>query len=172
MGAIVYHTGGLLIDHGWVRVLGGGGDARMRRSLMDWNRGRSFDDDGTSRGFLLVGDDAIGGFFAINGGALGDDVKNVHYFAPDTLRWESLERGYTDWLDFLLRGDLNQFYEPHRWPGWEAETSKLTGDQAWGVYPFLWTKEGKNIAAARREPIPVAETYRLNVVEFPRQLGA
>src|SRR3954466_5413961 len=27
MGAIVYHTGGLLIDHGWLRILGGGRDA-------------------------------------------------------------------------------------------------------------------------------------------------
>src|SRR5258705_10207720 len=24
MGAMVYHTGGLLIDHGWLRILGGG----------------------------------------------------------------------------------------------------------------------------------------------------
>ena len=30
MGAVVYHTGGLLIDHGWLRVLGSG-NARMTR---------------------------------------------------------------------------------------------------------------------------------------------
>jgi len=24
MGAIAYHTGGLLVDHGWVRILGSG----------------------------------------------------------------------------------------------------------------------------------------------------
>jgi hypothetical protein len=38
MGAIVYHTGGLLIDHGWLRILGGGGHPRTQRSLMSWNR--------------------------------------------------------------------------------------------------------------------------------------
>jgi len=171
MGAVVYHTGGLLIDHGWVRVLGGGGHPRMQRSLMAWNQGRSFDKDGNTQGFLLVGDDAIGGFFAINGGSLGPDVKNVYYFAPDTLRWESLERGYSDWLSFLLGGDLNHFYEPYRWPGWESETSQLSGDQAWGIYPFLWSKEGKDIAKAHRAPVPVEETYGLNMIDFPRQLG-
>jgi predicted hydrolase (HD superfamily) len=77
MGAIVYHTGGLLIDHGWVRVLGGGGHPRMQRSLMGWNRGRTLDDDGgNSTRLLLVGDDIIGGFFAINGGALGSTSSN------------------------------------------------------------------------------------------------
>ena len=36
---------------------------------------------------------AIGGFFAPNRGALGADVKNVYYFAPDTPRWELTEKG-------------------------------------------------------------------------------
>ena len=43
--------------------------------------------------FLLVADGAIGGFFAPNRGALGADVKNVYYFAPDTLRREVTEKG-------------------------------------------------------------------------------
>src|SRR5215207_9287450 len=64
MGAIVYHTGGLLIDGGWIRFLGSG-HPRLPRSLMGWNRGRTFRESGEQPGFLLVADDAIGGFFAI-----------------------------------------------------------------------------------------------------------
>src|SRR4051812_5635120 len=70
MGAVVYETGGILIDHGWVRVLGSG-HPKLPRTLAGWN-------DGRSQGFLLVADDAIGGFFAINGGALGEDAKNMY----------------------------------------------------------------------------------------------
>src|SRR3954447_10348684 len=60
MGAIVYHTGGLLVDHGWLRVLGSG-HPRLPRATGQWNRGRAFDANGQSRGFLLVADDVLGG---------------------------------------------------------------------------------------------------------------
>jgi hypothetical protein len=113
----------------------------------------------------------LGGFFAINGGALGEDVRNIYYFAPDSLRWESLERGYTDFILFALNGDLNTFYDPYRWPGWQDEVSGVTGDQALSIYPFLFTKEGKNPATSQRRAVPVEQIYGLNVIEFPRQLG-
>src|SRR5262245_57962735 len=64
MGAIVLHTAGLLLDSGWLRFLGAGGHRRFERSLPAWNESRS-------NGFYLVADDAVGGSFAINGGALG-----------------------------------------------------------------------------------------------------
>src|SRR5437763_631158 len=70
MGAVVYETGRILIDHGWLRVLGSA-HQRLTRTLPGWNEGRS-------DGFYLVADDVVGGFFAINGGALGDDVKNIY----------------------------------------------------------------------------------------------
>ncbi len=66
LGTIAYHTGGLLIDHGWLRVLGSG-HPLLPRNLADWNEGRA-------DGCLLVADDVVGGFFAINGGGLGEDV--------------------------------------------------------------------------------------------------
>jgi hypothetical protein len=80
MGAIVYETGGVLADGGWLRFLGSG-HPRITRTLPDWNEGRS-------KGFYLVADDAAGGFFAINGGAFGPDVKHMYYWAPDSLDWE------------------------------------------------------------------------------------
>ena len=82
MGAIAYETGGILIDHGWLRVLGSG-HQKLPRSIVEWNLNRS-------SGYLLVADDAVGGFFSINGGALGSDQGLMYYWAPDTLEWESL----------------------------------------------------------------------------------
>src|SRR5262245_9307537 len=39
LGAIVYETGGILVDNGWIRILGSG-HPRLPRSLPDWNLGR------------------------------------------------------------------------------------------------------------------------------------
>src|ERR1700724_1908741 len=88
LGAIAYQAAGLLIDSGWLRVLGAGGHPRFHRSLPGWNKGRS-------NGYLLVADDAVGGFFALNGGALGKDRGDIYYFAPDSLKWESCKFGYS-----------------------------------------------------------------------------
>ncbi len=60
LGAIVYETGGLLIDHGWLRILGSG-HPRLPRTLPGWNRGRTGSSEGNS-GFYLVADDVVGGF--------------------------------------------------------------------------------------------------------------
>jgi hypothetical protein len=170
MGAIAYHTGGLLVDHGWVRILGSG-HARLSRTITGWNRGRSTDASGQSRGFLLVADDVLGGFFAINGGGLGEDVKNVYYFAPDSLRWESLGRGYSDCVLFVLNGDLEKFY-PYRWKTWRQDVQSLGGDSGFSWAPPLFTKEGQaDVEGAHREPAPIDELYRLNVEHWPSQLG-
>ena len=101
MGAIVYETGGILVDGGWLRILGSG-HARLARTLPAWNAGRG-------DGFYLVADDAVGGFFAINGGALGEDVKNLYYFAADSLDWEPLEGGYSDFLQWAFSGRFDRF---------------------------------------------------------------
>lgn len=90
IGAVAFETGGVLVDHGWLRFLGSG-HPRLTRTLPGWNRERS-------SGFYLVADDAVGGFFAINAGALGDVTGNIYYWAPDQLDWEDLEVGFTDFL--------------------------------------------------------------------------
>lgn len=86
MGAIVYSSGGLLVDGGWIRILGSGHD-RLNRTLPDWNKGKSFKEFGEAPAYLLVADDAAGGFFAINGGGLGSDAGKVYYLSPDNLEW-------------------------------------------------------------------------------------
>ncbi|MGO9828544.1 MAG: DUF2625 family protein [Myxococcaceae bacterium] len=78
LGAVALETAGLLIDDGWVRILGGG-SARMR-GLAEWNGL-----DGSARvpemeGVCLVAHDAIGGFFALDGGAIGEGKGGVYYW--------------------------------------------------------------------------------------------
>jgi hypothetical protein len=161
MGAVVYETGGIVIDGGWLRVLGSG-NSRLTRTLPGWNEGRA-------DGYLLVADDVVGGFFAINGGGLGSDVKTICYFAPDRLEWESLGVGYSDFLHWCCAGRLDQFYEWIRWDGWEADVRALGGDQCYFFAPFLWTAEGKD-GSGRRGTVPVHEAWGVQM-EFRKQLG-
>ena len=161
MGAVIYFTGGILVDNGWIRILGSGSD-KLTRSLPAWNKGKTFKDYGDTPGFLLIADDAIGGFFAINGGQLGKDAGNVYYLAPETLKWESLNRAYSDFLEFCFNGNLDEFYKPFRWKGWHKDIGVLNGDQVFSFYPFLWSKEGKNIAKLSRKIVPIQEQYNFN----------
>jgi hypothetical protein len=161
MGAIAYETGGILIDGGWLRFPGSG-HPKLPRTLPGWNQGRA-------NGLYLVADDAVGGFFAINGGALGADVKHMYYWAPDSLDWEPLQIGFSDFFTWALSDRLAQFYETLRWPSWREDIAGLSGDRCFSFYPFLWTKEG-SVAAGHREEIPIHEAFDLKV-HLVRQLG-
>jgi hypothetical protein len=161
MGSIVYETGGLLIDGGWLRILGSG-HPRLPRSLPAWNRPRTYRKDGRPPPFLLIGDDVVGGFFAIDGGGLQKDPGKVCYFGPDTLEWESTKKGYGDFLYFCFRGDLAKFYGNLRWPGWELEVARLPGDQAIQVYPPPSAK-GPSFDLRHRAPVHIAQMYRFHV---------
>ena len=92
LGAIAWETGGLLIDNGWIRLLGSG-HAALPGTLYTWNNTTS---PLHVSGALIVAYDVIGGVFALNGGAFAGTVGDVSYFAPDLLRWEEMQRGYTD----------------------------------------------------------------------------
>jgi hypothetical protein len=162
MGAITYKTAGLFLDSGWLRILGAGGNSRLERSLPGWN-------DGRSNGYYLVADDAVGGSFALNGGAWGEDRGSVYYYAPDSLRWEPCGFGYSQFLVWAMTAKLREFYESLRWDGWQAEVSQLTGDQAINFYPFLST-QGPPLKDRSRRAVPVAEQYDLQV-EIERQLS-
>ncbi len=162
MGAIVYQTAGLFLDSGWLRILGAGGNQRCQRSLPGWNEGRS-------NGFYLIADDAVGGSFALNGGGLGEDQGSLYYYAPDSLRWEACNLGYSEFLVWAMTAKLREFYESLRWDGWQAEVSQLTGDQAINFVPFLFL-EGPILLKRSRRAVPVAEQYELQL-SFQRQLG-
>jgi len=165
MGALAFESGGLLVDHGWVRVLGAGCD-RLPRDLASWN---GLGADPRLEGALLVGDDVIGGFFAVNGGRFATGRGNVFYLAPDSLRWQDLGAGYTQWLSWLLLGDVETFYEGMRWPGWPDEVAALDGDRAYSIYPFPFAK-GPPIPERRRRAVPIEELWNLYAIDLPGQL--
>ena len=120
MGAIIYSTGGILIDNGWIRILGSGNN-KLSTSLPDWNKGKSFKELSDRPPFLLVADDVVGGFFEINGGQFGRDAGKIYYLAPDNLEWEALDMTYTDFLNFCFSGDILKFYKKLRWTNWKDE---------------------------------------------------
>jgi len=169
MGAVIYMTGGLFIDNGWIRILGSG-HSKLNRSLPEWNKGKSFKEFGEPPSFLLIADDAMGGFFLLNGGGLGKDLGKVYYFSPDNLEYEPLDLTYSAFLNFCFNNDLEDFYEGYRWTNWKEDVSILSGDQMFNFFPPLWTKEGKDINKVSRAAVPVEEQYSLNL-DFRKQLG-
>jgi hypothetical protein len=170
MGAVVFETGGILVDGGWLRILGSG-HPRLPRSIGDWNAGRNGAVDGQPPPFLLVADDVIGGFFAINGGGLPGAAGSIEYFAPDTLDWQDLELTYTGFLQFAMSGDLERFYANSRWTDWRDEIVNLPGDHAICVYPFLWA-EGPAIGERSRRAVPVAELWAVQLEIRSQAAGA
>lgn len=169
MGAIIYSTGGLLIDDGWIRILGSG-HAKLNRTLPEWNREKSLKEFGEQPSFLLVADDAAGGFFAINGGGLGIDTGKAYYLSPDELKWEPLDLTYTELLNFCFNGDLADFYKNLRWNNWRREVAMLDGNMMYNFFPPLWTTEGKDINKVSRKPITAEEQFSFTL-DMRKQLG-
>jgi hypothetical protein len=168
MGALALETGGLVIDN-LLRVLGGNGPA-MAGDLARWNGMGDQPLLPAQEGALLVAHDAIGGFFALDGGALGEGKGEVFYFAPDSLAWESLEIGYSAWLVAMMSDALQKFYANTLWKGWEQEVSGLALDQGLSFFPPLWTKESRPIESTSRRAVPILELWHFHQ-DAARQLG-
>lgn len=149
MGAIAHHSGGLVIDR-WLRVLGSGG-ARMRGDLLRWNGLGENPVLGGIHGGLIIALDAVGGVFS-----LFEDTRKVGYFAPDTLKWEDLELGYSPFVESMLRSDLDAFFNGLRWDGWRQDITALSLDEGFSVYPPLWSAESRT-GVPSRKPVPLHE---------------
>ena len=63
MEALAYGCGGIVIEGGWLRVLGSGCE-QMKRGIYSFNLGKSFSESEQMPSYLLVADDILGGFFA------------------------------------------------------------------------------------------------------------
>ena len=161
MGAVIFNTGGLLVDHGWLRILGSG-HPRLSRSLPDWNFSCGMQESDTPPPWVLVADDVVGGFFALDGGRFGGDKPAVWYFAPDVLEWENTDCGYSEFLCWSFSGKLDLFYESWRWPSWQTEVANIRGDQALSFYPPLCA-DGPALAERSRAAVSITEVFRLNV---------
>lgn len=166
LGAVVVHTGGLVIDHGWLRVYGSPlpGGPESLPGLAAVNDFPPVPDAAwvPAHG-LVVAHDALGGTYVLN----GDDPAAVArpgkpgemiYLAPDTLQWERLEAGHAAWLAWVLDGGLVDFTDGLRWEGWQAETRDLSGDRGLNFFPPLWTKEAhEDLRATSRSAVLMAE---------------
>lgn len=159
LGAMALHCGGILIDHGWLRLLGGGApgmpDLATANGLGDPAAGLP------QPGALFVAVDALGGRFAIDGGGLRVAMGKVCYFGPDTLGWQSLGVGHGEFVLSMLGGAAPQFYAPLRWPGWEEEVTGVGTGEGLALDPPPFSDEGKDIAAASRTPVPLGELFAL-----------
>jgi hypothetical protein len=161
MGAIALRAGGVLVDGGWLRILGAG-HARVGGGLREWNGlDGNAPVDSPLAGALIVAYDVVGGFFAINGGAWDGPTGAVRYFGPDTRDWQALDLTYTALLRFALLGDLAAFYANLRWPGWEADLATVGPDEAFSFYPWLGF-EAESIATRSRRVIPARELWSFN----------
>ncbi|MBQ4915479.1 DUF2625 domain-containing protein [Maribacter sp. MMG018] len=169
MGAVIYETGGILISKGWLRILGSGSE-KLDRGLSEWNKGKTFENYGERPSHLLIADDIIGGYFAINAGGIGTEIGKIYYLPQDTLEWECLDIGYSDFLYWTLTGDLDKFYELFRWENWERDIQQGNGNQVFSFIPFLWTKEGKDIEKVDRKLVPIEENYSLTL-DLKKQLN-
>ncbi len=157
IGAVAYETGGILVDHGWLRILGGGHE-RMGGDLLCWNGMGKNPVENPLKGGLVIAHDAAGGFFAVNGGVFPGNGGHVFYHGPDTLEWEDLQTGYTGFIQWAADGDLAQFYRPMRWEGWEEEIRDLHASRGIHFYPPLWAKEG-GVAVSSRRALPMTELW-------------
>lgn len=154
LGSVAYYTGGITLQNGWLRILGSGHPS-LSRTINSWNNIANIKE------LLLVADDIIGGFFAINGGYLPYDLGRIFYLPHDTLEWESLEMTYSEFLHWAITGDLNLFYEPFRWNDWKSEILSLNGCEGLSFYPFLWTEEFRIIDNCSRMIISIEEIWKM-----------
>jgi hypothetical protein len=153
IGALIYETGGLLVDHGWLRVLGSGNE-RLNRSLPAWNLGKSYRRFGDAPLFLLIADDVLGGFYAINAGGLAEQegLGSVFYYAPDAGEWENMEIGYTDFIGFCCTGDIAGFYEDFREPGWQEKIAEVDSHSVLSGGEIISVEEAWTRAADAIDP--------------------
>lgn len=149
LGAVVYETGGILINNGWLRFIGSG-HSKLQRVLPDWN------EEIAKEGLYLVADDAAGGFFAVNGGAFEGDVGVIYYWPPDSFEWEKMDMQFSDFLHWSMKGDLRKFYEGIMWERWQNEVQEAGADKCINFYPPLWSKEG-DCEKSMRAPVPAKE---------------
>ncbi|MER7949002.1 DUF2625 domain-containing protein [Streptomyces sp. NPDC096079] len=166
LGAFVLHTGGALVDDGWLRVYGSPAAHNDRRlpGLAGINgMPEVFDPAWRPAAGLVVAHDVLGGTFAVQGGTeeetgLPGRPGEMVYFAPDSLRWDAIGAGYGAWLSWLLAGGTEEFYEGLRWPGWRDEVPGLTGGEGLSLYPPLWSAEAhQDLAATSRAVVPLEE---------------
>lgn len=149
LGAIVYNTGGIMVDE-WIRIYGAGDiDFTERNKLFPYDK-------------IVVAEDILGGLFIILEGG------NVAYFAPDTLEIEDMEISFGQFIYWCLHGDTDTFYTDYRWEHWQEEVKSLGIDYGMSFYPYLWA-EAESLEKRHRQAILMKEIIGLEM-DFCQQI--
>ena len=159
MGGVALNTGGLVVDNGWLRFLGGG--TTLMASLATAN---NLDKENHlfnagNIGYILVAYDVAGGHFAVDGGVLGSH-GSIFYAGPDNAyQWDNLGFGYGQFLYWAISdpANLQEFYSNIRWKGWESDAIHVSLQQAYSFFPLLSTVEGQDIEKVNRRLVPIQE---------------
>jgi len=111
---------------------------------------------------VLVADDALGGFFALNGGRFGSGGHTVWYFAPDTLEWEDTKLGYSEFLRWSFSTALDKFYASFRWSSWLDDVAGVPADRVFFFVPPLFAT-GQDLGERFRSTVPIEEAFHLHL---------
>ena len=161
LGAQAFDTGGISAFGGRIRLRGSPSVADAPSLLQCNLAGGGMASLG---GFILVGDDVLGGLFAINGGHFGEaGLGNVFWLPPDDLVWSDLEVGHSAFVHWCLTGDFEALYAIVQAP---AARQVLDGElPAWHetmhCHPPLWTAEGQSGEVSTRA-VPALELVGLH----------
>ncbi len=149
LGGLIAGCGGVIVDGGWLRILGSGGP-EIGDGIVEWNTAApGFE---PPQGAVIVAHDVLGGFFAVNCGGLPGGIGSVHYLAPDTLQWQDLGLAHVSWLHWMVGGHLDGFYSQFRWAGWADHLHLVSPDSGISIWPPLFTA-GPAIADRSRRVI-------------------
>jgi hypothetical protein len=151
LGSVIYNCGGILIDEGWIRILGSG-SARLGRTVPEWNKEKLGVMRNEEAFYLLVADDVLGGLFAIKSAAIEEleTVGQVFYYGPNSLTWQPTGLSYSSFISYCFSGNLKDFYDGFRWKGWEEDVRAMDCSHVISCYPMLWTREGLQLKANRK----------------------
>lgn len=152
LGAVAYETGGIIVDHGWLRLLGGGHEA-----LPSLYEALGLEEATSAPEYVVLGWDVVGGVFALDGGGIRGAKGHVCYYAPDALQWEDLDFGHAEFVRWALTGGLSTFAGDLRWEGWEQQAPLVPLDEVYLSDPPLWTPEGQRVDEAERRHVRVDE---------------
>lgn len=137
LGAMAFETGGMSISVGLLRLFGAG----RSRSLSEVNLTVGIT-GGSDK--LLVADDALGGMFALNGGAFGKEhLGEVFYLPYDTTCWSSLDVGYSEFVSWCLTGDLTMLYPADDEAVLAVHRIEPSFERTLSSFPFPWAWSGE-----------------------------
>lgn len=158
----IKNTSGIILDNWWLRILWWWKLNGKNRNILNWNKENK-------EKYLLVADDIIGWFFAINQWYFDWKYWDIYYLAPDSLNWECLKIDYLWFIKWAINWDLDLFYKNNRWQN-RQELAKDTNINNWiSIYPFLFMGKELDINKRSKKIISINEMWNLTL-ELQKQI--